>query len=499
MVPEEIREDATPTVGGDLRYLCGRCKRDFSPDKSMDSCPVCGGLTSLVDLDFARLSSHPFGYWRKIFDLRSVSKIRELWGVFSFHEFTAPLIPLDCVCYLGEGMTPMVFSELLSQKHGTNVFFKYDGLNPTLSFKDRGMACALSHANYLIKRKGADKLIAICASTGDTSAAAACYAAALGSKVRSMVLLPQGLVTPQQLIQPTAAGATVIELPGAVFDDCMRVVGALSRDYEVVLLNSKNPWRLLGQESYAFELARSLDYDLQRAVIFLPVGNAGNITAVLNGFLKFYKAGVVSSLPKVMAVQSVRADPLFKYMADSEEEDDGIRVFESVSVKPSVAQAAMIGNPVSFPRLRKLILEYRSLTDQDRFRVVEVSETQIMEGMLEANRLGHPICTQGGECLAAFGILAGRGEFSPSDMVVLDSTAHFLKFMEFQNAYYEDGLKNPYGVESKGKYKNAPKALKLKGRKTPGAGRTLSAAEYQDYLNSAADEIAEIMGMEMKN
>jgi threonine synthase len=493
--PEEIRENIIPNTSGDVVYQCGTCGDAFPYNRVLYVCPSCGGLLSVIDRDQDRLSLRSPGYWRDMFTVRPMTNRRELSGVFCFHEFLAPCIPMDSIVYLGEGNTPLVLSEILSEEHGVNVYVKLDGLNPTASFKDRGMACALSHTNHLMRTKVLGKdVMTVCASTGDTSAAAALYAAAAGSRVKSVVLLPQGLVTSQQLAQPLGAGATVFELPG-VFDDCMKVVEALSQNFDVVLLNSKNPWRLLGQESYAFEVARQLDYSLGNASVFLPVGNAGNMTAVLSGFLKLFRAGVLSSLPRMVAVQSAKADPLAKYLQSQE---DGERVFEMVSVKPSVAQAAMIGNPVSFPRLNKLYREYVRIMGKESFEVVEVGESQIMESMLKANQSGLPICTQGGECLAAFQTLSGKGLFKPSDVAILDSTAHFLKFTEFQNAYYEDRLKDNYGVISKEEYKNVPKSLKLSGVKTPGKGASLSASEYQDYVKRAADEIAELMGMESK-
>ena len=149
------------------------------------------------------------------------------------------------------------------------------------------MAAALSYLNFLVHRPGAGKMLAICASTGDTSAAAALYSAYLGKQVASAVLLPHGKVTPQQLAQPLGSGARVLEIPG-VFDDCMKVVEALTDHYQVALLNSKNPWRIRGQESYAFEIAQTFDYDLADKVVVVPIGNAGNITAILQGLLRLH-------------------------------------------------------------------------------------------------------------------------------------------------------------------------------------------------------------------
>jgi threonine synthase len=145
------------------------------------------------------------------------------------------------------------------------------------------MASAISFLNHAIKAKNLDNVLGICASTGDTSAAAALYLSYLPkSKVRAVVLLPKGKVTPAQLSQPLGSGATVIEMPG-VFDDCMRVVEELAQNYHVFLLNSKNPVRILGQKSYAYEVAQQLSWDATDLVVVVPIGNAGNITAVMEG------------------------------------------------------------------------------------------------------------------------------------------------------------------------------------------------------------------------
>jgi threonine synthase len=193
------------------------------------------------------------------------------------------VIPLESVIYLGEGHTPIIAAnKTLANWAGMSFHFKNDGQNPSASFKDRGMASAFSYLNYLIRNRGLKNVLAICASTGDTSASAALYASYLVDGVKSAVLLPHGKVTPQQLGQPLGSGARVIEIPG-VFDDCMKVVEYLSENYPVALMNSKNAWRILGQESYSYEIAQTFDYDVSRLTVFVPIGNAGNITAVMKG------------------------------------------------------------------------------------------------------------------------------------------------------------------------------------------------------------------------
>jgi len=187
----------------------------------------------------------------------------------------------------------------------------------------------------------------------------------------------------------------------------------------------------------------------------VPIGNAGNITAVMRGFLKLHSLGVIDSLPRLFGVQSEHADPVYRYYAAPKSS----RRFEPVRVTPSVAQAAMIGNPVSFPRVRALAEAYTAIAGDDAFQVMQVTEQSIMDCMLLANRNGHIACTQGGECLA--GLLAARdhGLVDASHFSILDATAHALKFMDFQNMYFTGTFAPEFGVTPDPKLVNRPDLL----------------------------------------
>jgi len=244
----------------------------------------------------------------------------------------------------------------------------------------------------------------------------------------------------------------VFEIPG-VFDDCMKVVENLSERYHVALLNSKNSWRILGQESFAFEVAQDFDYNLSDKVIVVPIGNAGNISAIMSGFLKFLRAGIISDLPKIVGVQSEHANPVYLYYL---EEDTPMRSFKPVRVKPSVAQAAMIGNPVSMPRVIDIVREYNQISGQKMVFVVQVTEQEIMDATMAANKSGHIACTQGGESMA--GLIKAREKKIVSDKEIglLNSTAHSLKFSSFQHMYLENTFPKEFGVKPK---KNLETAL----------------------------------------
>lgn len=316
------------------------------------------------------------------------------------------------------------------------------------------MACAFSYLKWLCRHHSWDEVLTVCASTGDTSAAAALYASYVGKPLKSVVLLPHGKVTPQQLSQPLGSGATVLELPG-VFDDCMKVVEILAEQYRVALLNSKNAWRILGQESFAYETAQWFGWDVSGLCLFVPVGNAGNITAIMSGFLKMLDLGIISSLPRIFGVQSEHADPVYRYYSAPE----GKREWKPVSVQPSVAQAAMIGNPVSFPRVRELAARFMARAGSRAFQIVQVKEQQIMDAMIQANRHGHIACTQGGECLA--GLLNARdlGLIGAEEHAILDSTAHALKFSGFQHMYFTNTFPPEYGITPDSTLANVPELL----------------------------------------
>ncbi|MDI6854928.1 MAG: threonine synthase [Deltaproteobacteria bacterium] len=481
--PQDLQPHLIPAPSGDMAYRCLECGAEYGITELLYTCPKCKGLFLLIDKNEARLKEKPGAFWRRLFDHRKMLNLPALKGVFLFYELIAPIIPLGDIIYLGEGHTPQVAANAdLQGEVGRAFYFKNDGQNPSASFKDRGMAAALSYLNYLVRTENLGKVLAICASTGDTSAAAALYGAYLGDKIASAVILPHGKVTPQQLSQPLGSGAKVITIPG-VFDDCMKIVEALSDNYQVALLNSKNSWRIRGQESYAYEVAQWFDYDVSRIAVVVPIGNAGNITAVMQGFLRLHDLGVIEGLPRVIGVQSRHANPVFLYYR---EPDRAKRVFRPVTVSPSVAQAAMIGAPVSMPRVIRLVEEYTRRAGEDAVLVVEVSEQEIMDSMLLANRHGHIACTQGGESLAGLRAAVRKGLIDQDETAVLDATAHHLKFVGFQEMYFSNSFPPEFEVTPKPEYQNQPQLL------TPKTG------DAQGKVADLAEQIAGLLKLTPK-
>jgi threonine synthase len=194
-------------------------------------------------------------------------------GLIERYRDRLPFAPEDPVISLGEGSTPLVLAPKLSERVGAEVHLKLEGSNPTGSFKDRGMTCAVSAA----VREGAEAVI--CASTGNTAASAAAYAARAG--IRGVVIVPEGKIATGKLAQALMHGARVIALRGN-FDQALALVREIAAKHPVSLVNSINEFRMEGQKTAAFELAEALDSELD--ALCIPVGNAGNITAYWRGF-----------------------------------------------------------------------------------------------------------------------------------------------------------------------------------------------------------------------
>jgi len=243
--------------------------------------------------------------------------------LFRYRDFL-PVTPATPMITLGEGSTPLVRSLNLENELGCGaLYFKLEGCNPTGSFKDRGMVVAIAKA----VEEGSRSVI--CASTGNTSASAAAYGARFGLDV--VVMVPKGKIALGKLAQAIAYGAKIIAIQGN-FDQALQIVRSLAEKHPVTLVNSLNPYRIEGQKTAAFEIVDDLgdapDY------FFIPVGNAGNITAYWKGFVEYKKAGRASQTPKMMGFQADGAAPIVKG-----------RVIDRPK---TLATAIRIGNPASW-------------------------------------------------------------------------------------------------------------------------------------------------------
>jgi threonine synthase len=261
-------------------------------------------------------------------------------GVIDRYRSLLPVTDATPVITLGEGSTPLIESPKLGALLGNRcqVFLKYEGLNPTGSFKDRGMTVAVSKA----AETGVTTLI--CASTGNTSASAAAYAARAG--VQCVVLVPKGNIALGKLAQAFVYGAKVIAIDGN-FDSCLRVVRELQSEPGIGVVNSINPYRLEGQKTAAFEIADALGEAPFAHV--LPVGNAGNITAYWKGYTEYHHLGHIRTTPRMIGFQAFGAAPLF---------------YDRIIEHPETAASAIrIGNPASRTRAKAALLESRGAID----------------------------------------------------------------------------------------------------------------------------------------
>jgi len=228
----------------------------------------------------------------------------------------------------------------------------------------------------------------------------------------------------------------------------------------------------------------------------VPIGNAGNITAIMSGFLKFFETGIIDTLPKIVGVQSVHADPVYRYYL---EPDIDKRAFKPVTVKPSVAQAAMIGNPVSMPRGGNLVEKYNKKAKGQKVFFVEVTEQAIMDWQLTANRNGHIVCTQGGETLAGLVEAINSGALQRDEEVILDATAHSLKFSGFQEMYFNDTFPEAFEIVPRRELQNSPRLVRPSGLKeVPEPGKQLSPEQFEEFVRLTTEEIASILNLKKK-
>ncbi|MFQ5899582.1 MAG: threonine synthase [Candidatus Methylomirabilia bacterium] len=302
------------------------------------------------------------------------------------------------VVTLLEGNTPLIPALRLAEAADPRltIFLKCEGFNPTGSFKDRGMTMAISKA-----LEGAARAV-ICASTGNTSASAAAYAARAG--LRAFVIIPRGAVAIGKLSQTAIHGATVITVDGS-FDQALSIVMEIVQKHPVTLVNSMNPFRLEGQKTAAFEvvdqLGRAPDYHL------IPVGNAGNITAYWRGYKEYYKAGESKELPRMVGFQAAGAAPIYENRV--------------ISDPKTVATAIRIGNPANWgPALE-------AVKDSGGWIEVVTDEEILQAYRLLAREEGVFMEPASAASVAGLIKMVKAGRLEPGSTVVLTLTGHGLK------------------------------------------------------------------------
>ncbi|HMK75185.1 MAG TPA: threonine synthase [Thermodesulfobacteriota bacterium] len=317
--------------------------------------------------------------------------IREYWDFL-------PVTKEESIITLLEGDTPLIPSSRTQKEvtSGIDLYFKYEGLNPTGSFKDRGMTVAVSMAKEM-----ASKAV-ICASTGNTSASAAAYASKAGMK--AYVLIPEGKIALGKLSQAMAYGAQVIQIEGN-FDEALHIVREISETEPVTLVNSLNPYRIEGQKTASFEVIDRLGF--VPTYHCLPVGNAGNITAYWKGYREYWEKGRMDGLPKMLGFQAEGAAPIVR---------------GKIIEKPeTIATAIRIGNPASWKQAVTARDESGGLIDI-------VTDNEILEAYRMMASLEGIFCEPASAAsLAGVIKLYRKGFFRKGDVAVLTITGHGLK------------------------------------------------------------------------
>ncbi len=322
-----------------------------------------------------------------------------IWrGLIDKYREYLPVTDKTPVISLNEGNTPLIYACHLSDiaGRGCDVYLKYEGLNPTGSFKDRGMTLAISKAI-----EEGDRAV-ICASTGNTSASAACYSARSG--VKCVVLIPEGAIALGKLAQAMVHGAQVIAIQGN-FDDALKLVREISDTYPLTLVNSLNPYRIEGQKTGAFEICDQLE--CAPDMHFIPVGNAGNITAYWQGYKEYLGKGKTDRLPRMMGFQAEGAAPIVK---------------KKIVQRPeTIATAIRIGNPASWRRAE-------TARDESGGAIEMVSDGEILDAYkLLASKEG--VFVEPASAASVAGLLkkAGEGAIPAESKIVCVLTGHGLK------------------------------------------------------------------------
>jgi threonine synthase len=319
-------------------------------------------------------------------------------GVIEEYRDFLPVTDTTPIVTLHEGNTPLVPAPRLAEATDARmqIYLKCEGFNPTGSFKDRGMTVAISKALETGSRA------VICASTGNTSAAAAAFAARAG--IRAFVMVPKGSVALGKLSQAAIHGAKVLMVDGN-FDQALTIVRQIAERYPVTLVNSVNPYRLEGQKTGAFEvcdqLGRAPDYHL------IPVGNAGNITAYWRGYREYHRAGRVTELPRMVGFQAAGAAPIYEN-----------RVIEEPR---TVATAIKIGNPASWGPALEAMKDSRGWID------IVTDEEILRAYRLLAHEEGIFMEPASAATVAGLIKLIKAGRFEPGSTLVLTLTGHGLK------------------------------------------------------------------------
>lgn len=398
------------------RCINVECGSEFDLDERLYVCSRCGDL-----LDVERTEPHVQdaqalrAVWRE--RLKS-GDARDRSGVWRFREFL-PFATDVSIVSLGEGNTPLYDAPRSADYCGLDSLkLKHQGNNPTGSFKDTGMTVAVTQA-----RKLGMRLVA-CASTGNTAASLAAYAAR--ARMLCAILVPEGQVSDAKLAQALDYGAKVLEIEGN-FDACMRVVQDLAGQSSLYLVNSINPFRIEGQKTVAFELAEQLEWQVPDHLV-VPGGNLGNSSAFGKGFRELVDHKLISKQPRVSVIQAEGAAPFARYFGES--------VFVNEKYPQTLATAIKIGAPVSWKKAWRAVRETGGT-------VITVSEQEIADAKAIIGLDGIGCEPASATTVAGIRKLAGNGFIKKDETVVAVLTGHLLKDTDYVIKYHSQMLNAP--------------------------------------------------------
>jgi threonine synthase len=392
---------------------CMACGETYSGAAVLTGCSVCGGLLDVVVPLDRRLTPGDLGV-----GMPASARHSGVWRYWPL----LPHLPAEAIVSTWEGNTPLYRDDRLAHYAGLGdgqLELKHEGHNPTGSFKDRGMTVGVSHARAVGAR------VVACASTGNTSASLAAYAAAAG--MPALVFIPEGKIASGKLAQTIAYGATVVQIDGD-FDQALTLLRLLTETYDVYLVNSVNPFRLEGQKTIVFELLEQRTWQAPDWIV-LPGGNLGNSAAFGKALTELHAVGLIDRIPKLAVIQAAGAAPFSAYF------HSGFEEFEPVQAE-TVATAIKIGNPASTPRARRSI-------EATHGWVTTVTDDDILDAKAAIDRCGIGCEPASAASLAGLRRLVGEGVVRPHETAVAVLTGHVLKDADAVIAYHlhpEDGI-----------------------------------------------------------
>ena len=403
------------------RCIAPECRAEYDLNERLYVCSRCGGLLDIERVeDFAFDATSLRDLWLK---RRSSADARDRSGVWRFREF----LPFDddtSVVSLEEGNTPLYDApRSASYCRLPQLRLKHQGCNPTGSFKDTGMTVAVTQARKLGART------VVCASTGNTAASLAAYAAR--ADLLCAIIVPSGQVSHAKLAQALDYGAKVLEIDGN-FDACMNAVRELSEDDSVYLVNSINPFRIEGQKTVAFELAEQLRWRLPDHLV-VPGGNLGNSSAFGKGFRELLRSGLIERQPKITVVQAAGAAPFARFYADASRS-----TLINEEHPKTLASAIKIGAPVSWQKAWRAVRETGG-------SVITVTEQEIADAKAMIGRDGIGCEPASATTVAGIRKLVEDGVIKENESVVAVLTGHLLKDTDYVMKYHNKELVTPDG------------------------------------------------------